>query len=148
MTDQRTYKSPTTFEKSMNRWFGFLVSIGIGPSYMRQLQVKGRKTGHIYSTVVSVIAVEGKQFLVAPRGRTQWVRNAESSGEVILKKGSVGGTFMIRALDDSKKPEVLRVYLSKFKGAVQRFFPIPPDSSIDEFKKIAPGYPVFELIPK
>jgi hypothetical protein len=35
----------------------------------------------------------------------------------------------------------------RYPSAVQRFFPMPPDSPLEEFTKIASGYPVFELIP-
>jgi hypothetical protein len=90
--------------------------------------------------------MNGKQFLVAPRGRTQWVRNAEASGEVTLKKGA-RRKFRLRPLADSEKPHVLKQYLTNYKEAVQRFFPIPPDARLDAFAEIAAGYPAFELIP-
>jgi hypothetical protein len=88
----------------------------------------------------------GRQFLVAPRGRTQWVRNAEASQEITLKKRAERRRFRLRPLGDSEKPEVLRSYLGRYGGTVQRFFPIPADASVSAFAEIAPGYPVFELI--
>lgn len=88
--------------------------------------------------------LNGKQFLVAPRGRTQWVRNAEAAGEVTLKRGS-RRRFRLRPLDDSEKPQVLKAYLTNYKSAVKKFFPIPPGAPLEEFAKIAGGYPVFEL---
>lgn len=88
----------------------------------------------------------GKQFLVAPRGRTQWVKNAESTGEVTLRRGS-RRNFRLRTLPETEKPEVLKEYLTRYKSAVQKFFPIQPDASVDAFATIAENYPAFELIP-
>jgi hypothetical protein len=42
---------------------------------------------------------------------------------------------------------VLKTYLTNYKSAVQKFFPIRPDAPVEEFAKIAGGYPVFELKP-
>lgn len=146
MPADREYKPPTTFEKTFNHLFGLLAGLGLAPAYIQLLQVKGRKSGQTYSTAVSLVDLEGKQFLVAPRGRTQWVRNAEAAGEVMLKRGA-SRKFRLRALDNSEKPPVLKVYLTDYKSAVGRFFPIPPDSPLEAFRAIAEGYPVFELTP-
>ena len=123
-----------------------IAGAGLGPSYVYRLQVKGRKSGKLYSTPVSIVELDGKKFLVAPRGRTQWVRNAEAAGEISLRRGSFQQPFRLRSLTDSQKPEVLKKYLTSYKGAVQRFFPIQPDSPPSAFAEIASGYPVFELI--
>jgi hypothetical protein len=126
------FRPPTPAEAFFNRAFGFLVGLGIGPKYMYLLQVRGRKTGHIYSSPVNLIEIGGKRSLVAPRGRTQWVRNAEATGEVTLKM----------------KPEMLKLYLDSFPGAVQRFFPVPARSPAEAFRDLARNYPVFELLPR
>jgi deazaflavin-dependent oxidoreductase (nitroreductase family) len=146
MPADREYEAPSSGEKLFNRAFGFLAGMGIAPSFIYLLEVRGRKSGKIYSTAVNLMELDGKQFLVAPRGRTQWVRNAEAAGEVTLKRGS-RRRFRLRALDDAEKPHVLKAYLTNYKSAVQKFFPIPPDVPLEEFGKIAAGYPAFELSP-
>jgi len=146
MPVEREYKAPSLGEKLFNRVFGFLAGLGIAPSFMHLLEVRGRKSGKTYSTAVNLLEFGGKQFLVAPRGRTQWVRNAEAAGEVTLKRGA-RRRFRLRSLDDSEKLLVLKAYLTNYKSAVQRFFPISPDVPLEEFAKIAGGYPVFELRP-
>lgn len=118
----------------------------IAPSFIYLLEVKGRKSGKISSTAINLLEINGKQFLVAPRGRTQWVRNAEAAGEVTLKRGA-RRRFRLRPLNDSEKPQVLKTYLTNYKSAVGKFFPIAPGAPIEEFAKIAAGYPVFELLP-
>jgi len=146
MPADREYKPPSTFERTFNRLFGLLAGLGLAPSFIQLLQVKGRKSGKVYSTAINLVDFEGKQFLVAPRGRTQWVRNAEAAGEVTLKRGA-SRRFRLRALDDSERLPVLKVYLTRYRSAVGRFFPIPPDSPLEAFAAIANGYPVFELTP-
>lgn len=148
MAQDRKYQAPSAIEKTLNRMLGFVANLGIGPAYVYLLQVKGRKSGKTFSTPVSLLELDEKQFLVAPRGRTQWVRNAEAAGEITLKKRGTARKFRIRPLDNSEKPVVLKAYLTNYKGAVGRFFPIPPDSAVQSFAQIADGYPAFELIPQ
>jgi deazaflavin-dependent oxidoreductase (nitroreductase family) len=144
MSADRKYQGPSRGQRLFNQAFGFLAGLGIAPSFIYLLEVRGRKSGKLYSTAVNLLELNGKQFLVAPRGRTQWVRNAEAAERVTLKRGA-RRNFRLRALADSEKPEVLKAYLTNYKRAVQRFFPLSPDAPAEEFVKIAPGYPVFEL---
>ncbi len=142
------FREPNSAERVFNRVFGFIVGLGIGPQYNYLLQVRGRKTGRIYSTPVNLLEDGDERFLVAPRGRTQWVRNAEAAGEISLRKGRVRNSFRLRSIPDSEKPALLKLYLEQFVKAVQRYFPIPAGSSPEAFQAIAGYYPVFELIEK
>jgi deazaflavin-dependent oxidoreductase (nitroreductase family) len=141
------FRKPSAVEAFFNRVFGFLVGLGIAPGYMQLLQVRGRKTGNVYSTPVNLLQVGGKPYLVAPRGRTQWVRNAEATGEIVLKRGSVCRKYRLRPVSDSEKPEILKLYLESYKSAVQRYFPVPAGSPVVAFRDIASNYPIFELLP-
>ena len=141
-----SFRQPSATERVFNRIFGFLVGLGLGFSYNYLLQVRGRKSGKIYSTPIDLLERGGKRFLVAPRGRTQWVRNAEAAGEVTLKKGSKRERFRLRVLSDAEKPEILKAYLDQFKREVQRYFPVPAGSPLDAFRQLVESYPAFELI--
>ena len=140
------FREPTAVEKTFNRVFGFLVGIGLGFSYNYLLQVRGRKSGNLYSTPINLLEWKGKRFLVAPRGRTQWVRNAEAAGEVTLKKGSARLKVRLRPVADTEKPEILKAYLDNFKREVQRYFPVAAGSLAESFVEVAGSYPVFELL--
>jgi len=120
--------------------------MGLGFSHNYLLQVRGRKSGKIYSTPIDLLELGGKRFLVAPRGRTQWVRNAEAAGEVTLKRGSKRQRYRLRALSDQEKPEILKAYLDQFRREVQRYFPVPAGSPVETFRELVQGYPAFELI--
>lgn len=146
------FRAPTSVERLFNRVFGFLVGLGFGLPHNYLLELRGRKTGRIYSTPVNLLVVGlpesgGKRYLIAPRGRTQWVRNAEAVGEITLKKGRTRQDFRLRCVPDSEKPELLKLYLERFATTVQRYFPIPAGSAPEAFRAIAQNYPVFELLP-
>src|SRR6266487_5735461 len=107
MPENREFRPATTVEQFFNRAFGFAVGLGLSPSYNYLLEVRGRKSGKVYSTPVNLHEFGGKQYLIAPRGRTQWVKNAEVSGEIVLKKRSERQKFRIRPISDAEKPEIL-----------------------------------------
>jgi deazaflavin-dependent oxidoreductase (nitroreductase family) len=141
------FRAPSAVGRLFNRIFGFAVGMGLGFSYNYLLQVRGRKSGKIYATPIDLLELDGKRFLVAPRGRAQWVRNAEAAGEVTLKKGRKQQRFGLRALSDQEKPEVLKAYLDHFKSEVQGYFPVPAGSPAESFRELLPSYPAFELVP-
>lgn len=145
--DIPSFRRPSAIERMLNRAFGVLVGLGLGLRHNYMLQVRGRKSGRVYSTPVNLLELGGKRFLVAPRGRTQWVRNAEAAGEVTLKKGRIRQSFRLRPIPDQEKPEILKAYLERFTGTVQRYFPVPAGSAPQVFAAIAPHYPAFELLP-
>ena len=145
--DLPAFRAPSTSERVFNRVFGFLVGIGLGFSYNYLLQVRGRKTGRLYSTPINLLELAGKRFLVAPRGQAQWVRNAEAAREVTLKRGGSRLRFRLRPLSDEEKPAVLKTYLDRFKREVQRYFPVQAGSPVETFREFTQSYPAFELLP-
>jgi deazaflavin-dependent oxidoreductase (nitroreductase family) len=142
------YERPSRLEHLFNRAVGTLVRLGVGPPYMRVLEVRGRKSGKQYSLPVNVLAEEGTLYLVAPRGYTQWVRNAEASGEITLRRGARVERYRLPPLSDAEKPPILKAYLDRFRREVQRYFPVPADSPAERFAPLAPRYPVYELLPQ
>ena len=141
-----SFRAPSAVERVFNRIFGWVVGMGWGFSHNYLLQVRGRKSGKIFSTPVDLLVIDEKRFLVAPRGRTQWVRNAEAAGQILLKKGKLRQTFRLRALSDQEKPEILKAYLDTFKREVQTYFPVPAGSPVEAFRPFVETYPAFELI--
>ncbi len=140
-----SFQRPSIVERTFNRLFGVIVGLGGGLEHNYVLQVRGRKSGRLYSTPVNLLEIGGSQYLVAPRGNTQWVRNVQSSLELSLKKGVKVHRFRARELPDSEKPVLLKEYLSRYQKTVQRYFSIPANSDLNSFTKIANRHPVFEL---
>lgn len=145
MPATQEFLKPSASEQFFNSAFGFLVGLGIGPSYCYLLQVRGRKSGKLYSTPVNLMEINGKHLLVAPRGRTQWVRNAEASGEIKLKRGSFNKRFRLKEVVGPGKMPVLKEYLDRYHSAVQRYFTVRAGSPAEAFADVADRHPVFEL---
>ena len=144
--EPRPFEQPTAIERLFNAAVGALLKLGIGFGHMRILEVRGRKSGKLYSLPVDLLERDGRRYLVAPRGYAQWVRNAEASGEVTLRRGSKAERFRLRALSDVEKPPILAAYLSDFRSEVKRFFPVPPGSPAETFVPLVAKYPAFELL--
>jgi deazaflavin-dependent oxidoreductase (nitroreductase family) len=147
MNDGRaSFRAPSPVERFFNRAFGWLVALGLGLRHNYLLEVRGRKSGRVRATPVDLLDLGGKRYLVAPRGRTQWVRNAEAAGEVALRRGRRRERFRLRALGPEEKPEILKAYLDRFAKTVQRYFPVPAGSPREAFVALTAEYPAFELL--
>jgi deazaflavin-dependent oxidoreductase (nitroreductase family) len=141
------FREPSAAERIFNKIFGAFVGLGLAPRYNYLVEVRGRTSGRLYSAPINVLEFGGRQFLVAPRGRTQWVRNAEAAGEVALKRGASRRRVSIRPVAPPEKLDVLKAYLDRYKLAVQRYFPVRAGSDARAFREIADRYPVFEALP-
>jgi len=147
--DRRThfFIRPNVVERTFSRVFGFLVgTFGLGLSHHYLLEVRGRRSGRLYSTPVNLLEQAGRRFLISPRGETQWVRNARVAGAVTLVQRGRRQAFRLQPVPDEEKPELLKQYLERFRIYVQRCFPVTAGSPAEEFVPIAHRYPVFELI--
>jgi deazaflavin-dependent oxidoreductase (nitroreductase family) len=122
---------------------------GLSVAGSRELLVVGRTSGEVRATAVNLLTIDGRRYLVAPRGTTQWVRNLRAAGEGELRVGRRTEAFVARELDDADKAPVLRAYLERWAWEVGRFFDdLDADSSDDEVAAAAPGFPVFEVLPR
>jgi deazaflavin-dependent oxidoreductase (nitroreductase family) len=139
------FTPPTAVERLFNKAFGMLVGLGVGLPHNFVLEVRGRRTGRRYSVPVNALVLDGRRFLVAPRGDTSWVRNALASGMVTLRKGRRREELRVRPLSADEKPAVLKAYLDRFTLTVQRYFPIPAGSPEAAFQPLVDRYPAFEL---
>jgi deazaflavin-dependent oxidoreductase (nitroreductase family) len=136
---------PNLVERCFNRVFGVLVGLGLGLRHNYVLETSGRRTGRAHGTPVNVLEHAGALYLVAPRGRTQWVRNAEAAGEVVLRKAWSRRRFAVRLLPAGERPPILGAYLARFRPTVQRYFPVRAGAEPAAFEAVAERYPVFAL---
>ena len=112
----------------------------------RVIEVKGRKSGVWRATPVKLLERDGRRYLVAMYGETQWIRNLRAQGGGRLKKGSHLTDFRAVELADAEKLPVLRAYFKRWWSLVARMTTVTsPDASDEEITKAAPMYPVFML---
>ena len=146
------YVMPTTpMGQRMGHLFNSLVAavtkMGISVYGSRVLYVRGRKSGEWRSTPVNPLSLDGKRYLVSPRGQTQWVRNMRAAGGGELRAGRRVERFTAVELSDDVKPPLLREYLRRWKFEVGMFFEnVTPDSPDSRLLEIAPGFPVFQIV--
>src|SRR5499433_1933522 len=95
-----------------------LTRLGVSVYGSRILAVRGRKSGEWRTNPVNLLEFEGKRYLVAPRGVTEWVRNIRVSGGGELRLGTRHEAIRVTELTDAEKPAVLRHYLTKWKWEV------------------------------
>jgi deazaflavin-dependent oxidoreductase (nitroreductase family) len=145
-TEQR-YIEPGSFTRSVfNPLMGALTRAGVSMWGSRVLDVRGRTSGEWRSTPVNVLTIDGRRYLVAPRGETQWVKNIRVSGGGRLRIGRRIEEFTVDEIDHTAKPEILRAYLRRWKWEVGQFFDgVGPDASDAEILAVAHGYPVFVI---
>jgi deazaflavin-dependent oxidoreductase (nitroreductase family) len=129
-----------------NRLVAWLTRRGISVWGSRVLAVRGRKSGQWRTTPVNVLTLDGRQYLVAPRGHVQWTHNMRAAGGGELHLGKRVDTFTATEVADDDKTPILRAYLKRWKAEVRVFFNgVGPDSPDDQLRRIAPDHPVFEI---
>lgn len=152
MARQAHYRRPGFFTRNVfNNVVAGLTRVGVSVWGSRVLEVKGRSTGETRRTPVNLLTVDGVQYLVSPRGHSNWVRNVRADGGNLVlvlgrRRQAMVGTELADA--DAAKVAVLRAYLRRWKAEVGIFFEgVGPDSSDAELAAIAPKHPVFRLSP-
>ena len=142
------YKRPDWFTRHVfNKAVAGLTRLGISVRGARVLKHRGRISGELHHTPVNVLTLDGTEYLVAPRGETQWVRNVRAArGHLVLILGRRRRICTGTELAPGDRVEVLRTYLRKWKFETGMFFDgITPDAADDEWLAVAAGHPVFVL---
>lgn len=124
---------------------GAFIRAGLVPnSYM--LTTKGRKTGQLRTTPVTLVERDGRRWLVAPYGPVSWVHNARAVGRVSVNRRGHRLECTVREVPPEEAGPVLKDYV-KLARPTRPYFDAAPDSSVEEFVAEANRHPVFELIP-
>jgi deazaflavin-dependent oxidoreductase (nitroreductase family) len=148
MSSDTHYRQPGVMvRRLMNPLVVLMMRLGVSVWGSRILEVKGRTSGEPRRTPVNLLEVEGRRYLVSPRGETQWVRNVRADdGRLALILGRGRQDVVAHELPDAEKPAILRAYLRRWKTEVGVFFDgVTADSADEEVRRIAPNHPVFRL---
>ncbi|MCU1358316.1 MAG: hypothetical protein JWM89_3734 [Acidimicrobiales bacterium] len=147
ITGADRYVRPGWFTKHVfNRLVRRLTRLGLSVRGARELRVRGRRSGEWRSNPVNLLTVEGAQYLVAPRGTTQWVRNVRAAGGGELRFGRKIQPFVIHEVADADKAPVLRPYLELWKAETGVFFDGMDATATDEELVVSgPKHPVFRV---
>jgi deazaflavin-dependent oxidoreductase (nitroreductase family) len=140
------YEEPNRTARAANVLIRWLADAGISIAGTRSLRVRGRKTGKQRAVVINLLTVDGVDYLVSPRGNTQWARNVRAAD--VVEMGPRWHRQRVRAseVDDAAKPDLLRGYLARWYWQVKDYVAgLTPDSTDEQFRAAAPTIPVFAL---
>ncbi len=141
------YDRPGGFVKISNGFMRWLGARGLGPKKMVQLEVKGRKSGLPRLVVVNEVTVDGQRYLVAPRGNTEWARNARVHSDAVIKRGKAENVTLTEVPVAERAP-IIQAYLRENALVTKREFGVDPKAPIDVFEGIAEKHPVFKITPR
>lgn len=143
---QRRYIRPTGVDRFFNALIAGLARLGLSLYGTRILAVRGRKSGEWRTVPVNLLEHGGSQYLVAPRGEAEWVRNLRVSGTGELRLGARRQHFRATELGAADKIPILRAYIARWWFEVKRFFALSgPNAADGDLAKIASQHPVFRI---
>ncbi len=141
------YDVPNLPARAGNGLIRWLAEAGISLAGTRALRVRGRKTGKRRAVVINLLTVDGRDYVVSPRGNTQWARNARAAGVVEMGPRWRSREIRIAEVGDNDKPPLLRRYLDRWYWEVRGHIGgLTPESNDDELRAAAVSIPVFELV--
>ncbi|MGZ4529023.1 MAG: nitroreductase/quinone reductase family protein [Mycobacterium sp.] len=140
------YEEPNGVVRAANAVIRWLAEMGVSIAGTRALRVRGRKTGKPRAVVINLLTVDGVDYLVSPRGNTQWARNVRAAGVVETGPRWRRRRARVSEVADAAKPELLRRYLDRWYWQVKDYVAgLTPDSTDEQFHAVAPTIPVFAL---
>jgi hypothetical protein len=141
------YDEPNLAARTFNELFRLLAEAGISVAGTKALRVRGRKTGKLRGVVINVLTVDGRDYVVSPRGNTQWARNARAAGAVEMGPRWRSREVRIAEVSDDAKPRLLERYLDRWYWEVKGHVGgLTPASSEFDLQAAAPSIPIFELL--
>jgi deazaflavin-dependent oxidoreductase (nitroreductase family) len=140
------YKKPDWFTAHvMNPVLKGIHQLGISVQGSQTLAIRGRKSGEVRTNPVNPFELDGKTYLLSPRGNTQWVRNLRAAGEGELRSGRKVRRFHATEVPDSEKLPLMRLYMDKWAWEVKGFMGIEADAPDEEVERVLPDHPAFVL---
>jgi deazaflavin-dependent oxidoreductase (nitroreductase family) len=138
---------PTRLGRWVNRLQGLWASLGLPPSFVATLEVRGRKSGQVRSNPIVIVDLDGKRYLVSMLGPdSDWVKNvAAASGEAVLRQGRRTRVHLTPVPVEQRAP-ILREYV-RIAPSGRQHFPLPVGASEAEFAALADHYPVYRMEP-
>jgi deazaflavin-dependent oxidoreductase (nitroreductase family) len=118
-----------------------LLRRGLTVGSQHLLSIRGRRTGELRRTPVSVVTVEGLRYIVAAFPDANWVKNTRAAGRGTLERGRGSELVQLIELPAAERGPILRAFLHQVRGGV-RFF---ESSDPEVVASSADRYPVFRV---
>ena len=115
------------------------------------LEVKGRRSGQLHSTLVTWVEHDPGRYLVSMPGvEPQWVKNARATeGNVVLRHGTRRIPVRLAELPANQRAPVLQAWyrVAGLSPHPRRHFGLDRRAGLEAFARLAPEHPVFRILP-
>lgn len=150
MSTPRARGSLPRWLKPANRLVVALQRLGMQMGTIHVLTVRGRKSGAMRSTPVSLLTVGGVRYIVGGMADADWVQNTRAAGSGILTYGRRRERITLTELPVQERVAVLREFPRLVPGGIQffqRVYQIPSDPAAlpDAFASLATCATVFRI---
>ena len=149
------YRPPPDLYRWLNHRLGpAATSLGLGPRDVITLEVPGRRSGVIRRTIMVRAVCNGRHYVVALAGESQWVRNVRAAGgQVVIGRRQRRAARLVEVPPQQRAP-VIRAYLLRWgrrarsravASEARNYFGVSADASLAEIQGVAEHYPVFRI---
>jgi len=128
------YRKPNAFTRKVFNPLAMRFNI----SGTEALAVRRRKSGGTQRVPLIRIEVGGDDYLVSPRGESDWVKNLRAAGEAELEGKDAKRRVRVVEIPVEERPPILEAYQAKAGRAVASHFKALPDPA---------DHPVFRVEP-
>ena len=114
---------------------------------VRELQVRGRRTGKLRRTPVKVLEVDGERYLVSLNGSSGWVHNLRSERNARLRFGRhIEDVLATEIADGDKRPIAIAYLAAAGRNETRKSLAWAGEGvSEEEARRGATDVPVFRL---
>lgn len=141
-------KPPFIVAKIANPVINFLVRrFGIRMGAIHVLSVKGRTSGKTYSVPVNLLEIDGRHYVLSPRGETDWVKNLRAAGVATVETRGKKVLYTSTEVAPYARGPMLKEYVTRWGGQVKGLIEVGPEASADQFAQASAKHPVFEIEP-
>jgi deazaflavin-dependent oxidoreductase (nitroreductase family) len=145
MATPRPYRK-SLWRRALNAVVRPMAKLGLTGPRTHLLTVRGRASGKLWSTPVSIVRIGEERWLVAPYGERNWVKNARAAGWVELRRGRRRERLAVEELAPEQAVPVLQEYY-RLGRITHPFFAVSLESSHEAWLADAALHPVFRLRP-
>lgn len=129
------------------RLWAAVFRLGLLPKRWVTLEVAGRRSGRMTRFPLGMAVLDGQRYLVSMLGEDcNWVRNVRAAGGSVVLWRRRPERCRLAEIPVAERPPVIRRYLDQVPGA-RPHIRVDRHAALAEFEAIAPGYPVFRVIP-
>lgn len=135
---------------AQNALMKFFTSLGVKIGPVNVITVAGRKSGQPRSTPVTPWVVDGKRYVIAGIGTSDWARNVRAAGEGTLTSGRTSTRVRLAEVTDPElKKRVVTAFGTENKagGWYLTQAGVAPNRTAEGFAAAAVHGAVFEVTP-